>query len=505
MVAVLSTISRMTLLAPVAACISQTKWRTFQVPNRLRDFEIQDEASRGLYGALLLLFSRWPSKLAATGAVVTLAATAFGPFTQQILSFESRDLFLPNTSVSFGFSREYATLANTSQSESFYIPVGDLDWTMRGAVTKALYNMDITPEFNCSSTCMWNGVYNTLGFNYKCENVTAVTLETRQCQHPSPSFYNCSMTTPGNTTIKTNFIQTQEQTTKFISSSTHSSWSLRGWQWYPGITDQGLDFVHIAQYLVEPDINKFDTFAPNITECTISMAAWSLSDAVARGNSFDTNKTEIALGQNLSIRSCERITDKRCQYAQLNATENGLSFEINMYDWMAITAFITSQLSDIEEKTTEVLSDWEKEASPILASSAGDITDWVPRMTQSMTDTLRSGTNKQLAYGSSLESIVYVQVTWVWAILPFATEICALILLVLTIWESRASRGIPLWKSSAVAMLFYDIHESSHETTPLVLSTRLQSKADLKAVLNQTARLSSWQLEQNDDLETDLE
>jgi hypothetical protein len=111
MVAVLSTISRMTLLALVAECISQLKWGFLREPHKLKEFGQFDEASRGVYGSLILL-GRFSSKLAALGAFITLVATAFGTLSQQVLNLEAKNFMLPNSSAIFGLTHEYATLAN---------------------------------------------------------------------------------------------------------------------------------------------------------------------------------------------------------------------------------------------------------------------------------------------------------------------------------------------------------------------------------------------------------
>lgn len=54
---ILSTIMRACMLLPVATCIGQLKWSWFRSRRRLVDVERFDEASRGITGSLVLLWT----------------------------------------------------------------------------------------------------------------------------------------------------------------------------------------------------------------------------------------------------------------------------------------------------------------------------------------------------------------------------------------------------------------------------------------------------------------
>ncbi len=49
----------------------------------------------------------------------------------------------------------------------------------------------------------------------------------------------------------------------------------------------------------------------------------------------------------------------------------------------------------------------------------------------------------------------FVSVQWEWLSLPIVVEIATAILLTITMWQSRRSRGVELWKSSNVALLYH--------------------------------------------------
>jgi hypothetical protein len=49
--------------------------------------------------------------------------------------------------------------------------------------------------------------------------------------------------------------------------------------------------------------------------------------------------------------------------------------------------------------------------------------------------------------------VQYVRIQWEYLIGPVAIELVAIIFAVLTMFRSRESRGVPLWKTSALAVL----------------------------------------------------
>lgn len=95
LVALLSTLSRTALIVPVASCISQLKWvHSMSSPRPLREFQILDEASRGPWGSLTLIWRlHFKTKLATWGAVITIVSLTMGPLSQQLLSYPSRSHF----------------------------------------------------------------------------------------------------------------------------------------------------------------------------------------------------------------------------------------------------------------------------------------------------------------------------------------------------------------------------------------------------------------------------
>jgi hypothetical protein len=85
------TLSKSSLLMLIAEGISQLKWAHFAEKRQvLYDLQLFDAASRGPWGAFLLLYARkFKPVLACIGAIITIVALAMDPCAQQILEFRT--------------------------------------------------------------------------------------------------------------------------------------------------------------------------------------------------------------------------------------------------------------------------------------------------------------------------------------------------------------------------------------------------------------------------------
>jgi hypothetical protein len=109
-ISTLATISKSAALLVVAASMSQYKWlllRDTKQDCNLRDVQLIDDASRGLWGSIKLLpciRNRWVITL---GAITTIASIAMEPLVQQVPSFTVETL------------RTQTELANVSRALSW--------------------------------------------------------------------------------------------------------------------------------------------------------------------------------------------------------------------------------------------------------------------------------------------------------------------------------------------------------------------------------------------------
>lgn len=91
----LGTVVKTTLLLVVSSALSQLKWLWFyEKERRLQDLQVYDEASRGPWGAMVLLRTSKFS-LASLGALIVLFLLGFDPFIQQLITTPQRTVSTP--------------------------------------------------------------------------------------------------------------------------------------------------------------------------------------------------------------------------------------------------------------------------------------------------------------------------------------------------------------------------------------------------------------------------
>jgi hypothetical protein len=126
-VAVFTTVAKTSMMVPVAACLSQLKWRHYlRRSDRLINLQFFDDASRGPWGSAMLLLSlRRRAILSWAFAFLTVVALGIDPSAQQILDFPSREAELGNVTAILGRAENYDAKAyvqgkfSTSRSPSF--------------------------------------------------------------------------------------------------------------------------------------------------------------------------------------------------------------------------------------------------------------------------------------------------------------------------------------------------------------------------------------------------
>jgi hypothetical protein len=87
---VMGKIASAALIVPTSEALGQLKWNWFHDSKAMWDFEIFDKASRGPWGALMLLFRTRGRSLAALGALLIVLLLAIDTFFQQVIEFPER-------------------------------------------------------------------------------------------------------------------------------------------------------------------------------------------------------------------------------------------------------------------------------------------------------------------------------------------------------------------------------------------------------------------------------
>lgn len=87
---ILGKVASAALIVPTSEALGQLKWNWFNKSNAMWDFEIFDKATRGPWGAALLLYRTKGQSLAALGALLIVLLLAIDTFFQQVTTYPLR-------------------------------------------------------------------------------------------------------------------------------------------------------------------------------------------------------------------------------------------------------------------------------------------------------------------------------------------------------------------------------------------------------------------------------
>ncbi|KAH4054784.1 hypothetical protein HBI70_065670 [Parastagonospora nodorum] len=177
---VLGKVASAALIVPTTEALGQLKWNWFHKSNAMWDFEIFDKATRGPWGAAMLLFRTKGRSLAALGALLIVLLLAIDTFFQQVVDLPER------WSLESAVSKLPVTVhydPGTTDQYRDWIPSATSDPDLFHVVEKFSYGNGTQPvpfgngtrpdiPLSCpTSKCTWP-VYETLGICSECADVS---------------------------------------------------------------------------------------------------------------------------------------------------------------------------------------------------------------------------------------------------------------------------------------------------------------------------------------------
>ncbi|KAK2626365.1 hypothetical protein QTJ16_004627 [Diplocarpon rosae] len=166
LVSVFSTLLKALMMLTVAECISQLKWIWFKSPRSLADLTTFENASRGPWGSINLLFALKFHHLAALGALVTIVTIAVDPFVQQTIRFYSCSYVEVKYKASIPIARSYTPQQNILSP----IKAGMVGAIYQG-LTQPTFNGSFGSSFCPTGNCTFPIKYTTFGVCNACTNV----------------------------------------------------------------------------------------------------------------------------------------------------------------------------------------------------------------------------------------------------------------------------------------------------------------------------------------------
>ncbi|KAE8349839.1 hypothetical protein BDV28DRAFT_52780 [Aspergillus coremiiformis] len=482
-VSVLATGSKSVLIFIVSAAIGQLKWIWFRKRNQLFDIQLFDDASRGPWGSLILLFKRRTWSLVSLGALVTVLATAFDPFMQQVLSYPMRQVQTPSE------------MAAVQQCSGYSANAGD-DFTMRRAVNAGYWTSDFAMNPVCESgDCTWPD-FKSVGFCSRCEDITSTATLQGCTDVPfdpninTTQYTRCEVILPqgtaGNVPITVTVLPSGHYamgvpndaiwTVNSLGNVAHHKAT------YGGIENPLYVLAHANLDLpTTSDVNSHPEKGLRInkvTQCAISLCARNYRISVRRGTplinvtstdygkvvpSSDTSEEMCWLSGAPSLKPVRENPANHTQFAVCNATDLRASIAPATligkfyYQWTfspaefrspgALPWSLTSVGKTADDKVT-VADDFHNVLNTTLDTVMQNIA-------ASLTKHGRDGSS-DIVHGTVSVSEVYVAVNWRWVSLPLAILLLTVLFFVLTLLADKKN-GRGLWKSSVLPVLYHGL------------------------------------------------
>ncbi|KAH7093249.1 hypothetical protein FB567DRAFT_170781 [Paraphoma chrysanthemicola] len=481
-IAIFITAAKSLALLVIGACIAQSKWIRFKTaPRKLTELDLFENAARGPLGSLMLLLQvRWHSGFASVGAILTILALGVDTFAQQVIRLDTRNVEVLDGGASFSISHNYTGGARFMQPHPVDVEPSTVDVAMEGAVLRGVYNISSNPEFKCNSMCVWHDSYISLGFTSQCKDVTTATLASN-FNTTSNQTYNrgvFNLTTPGKVTLGMGLD---------LLWRTQINVNATG---FKGAYDGGAkpqkpfpaDFLRVAVARRHPDalvgfVSESDPPAVyfkelEITECTISFAAYNYTTLSASGNQLDVQSTIIPLDAGtVNGRPGSRVWYNQTGLPPFVVPEADITALVNLFESSRFSGSMT---------TGQVIP---KPPSGIVMSLLkSDITKTFDNVAASMTEQLRSS-GSDVARGISVKSVVFVHIRWGWLALPIAVTVVSAAFLVATWIHARLHHCVP-WKSSSVAILYHHVVMNGDEKA--VLRSEMRSLTEMERAAKKT-------------------
>ncbi|KAH7398492.1 hypothetical protein BKA66DRAFT_407866 [Pyrenochaeta sp. MPI-SDFR-AT-0127] len=510
-VSILSRIAGAALLLPVAEALGQLKWIWFirGDSKKMWDFEMFDNASRGPWGALLLLIHTKGKTIAALGALVTIFALALDPFFQQVVSFPER-WTLQNVNSSVSRVIRYEPELNVDYVNG--VEWTNLDTAMATVIDPFFYSNGTQPmpfgngsrvdfPLSCpSSNCTWP-TYETLGVCTKCVEVPE--LLNFSCIYTRvdwTSVLNATVSSYPNATVCGYFLNSTSAEPVLMSGYMIDddgkpideallmrtlpllSNPLREPLWGQG----SINFQDIRNPLIDVLISSTVSLsdvhankAPILHECVLAWCVKTIQSSYIVGT-YKEEITTTYLNESSGQMPWRTTIDPEdggtftdyLENVTIAAPSTGEKFPewgwgVNN-DTMHRTVVVFDRMfpafTTIGESSEKILR-WRTGHPKEVRTKIPDINPWLlpnnvthhmERLVEAMTSFMRSTTSGELIFGQAFDNEVYVWVRWAWLTLPLGLLLFSGTFLLATVVKSAMEKDqVSIRKNSAIATLLY--------------------------------------------------
>ena len=463
LLSIFATVLRTAVVVAVSSAIFQLGYVWFTKTRPLDDLEVFNTASRGIAGSLPLIWLQRGRGWASLGAFLFILVLLSDTFVQQIVTFPTKEIT----------KDVLATIGRNSIYDE-WIPGEEEDVkaiapSMSAAIMTGLYNPDITPfaiKPNCpTGQCTWPPVY-TQAIRSKCSNVDSLVEST--CPEGKLS-QNCIFFLPNDGPALSGQQSLLNSTTVILNSDNYNISTMI----FPKIPRQLATFQIISQATGSDTVNvkamqcilylSIDTYNSSVVNGTLNekwLSTWTDTNFIRPGTpDWISNPSQIPGGP-----YCMSYNS---------------AISLQNYFWMLFSGSVSgSDDSSIPSSDTMELF--------AALMSAGTLAARMENLALAMTYHLRgwrapnstNDTDENTVFGDVKEYQAYIQVNWLWFILP-ASLPCLTLILLLSTMHLTQKKALTTFKSSPIALIFAgptDKHrghfERIEDLSQMVLKTR---------------------------------
>ncbi|KAL4807997.1 hypothetical protein BDV18DRAFT_167820 [Aspergillus unguis] len=444
LVSVLSTVMKASMAFILTESLAQLKWSWFRGGNKLSDLALLDAASRGVLGAFVVLFRFLPRHLISFGCFVLVIAAATDPFVQQVIGVSERSVHAPgNSSIQVCNASTYNNYDEGAGPGLNEVPLGTAGAIYSGIYQSQSPNSDAVlascPTGNCTFA-----PYQSLGFCSRCMNITD-SLQVNKTSFGTLTEYNYTLPNGFWFNTAANMVYLMNATTgrELINLPAAD---------LPLI----LNFTAISSA-------GYGTTEITATECALYYCVQTYGAAV-RGGDFSETRTSVSTTSNGSSSAVSDfvITPNVCY---VNGTRHEKPYTdtdncVYKVNWLSRLAMANSLMPLLEGEGSLFISNrpsWDPQTLKAVYGTQGNLTDIASvfkSLTSSLTLQARSKVCDATVQGTTWTEQSFVQVRWLWMILPGALVLLSGIFLFVTILHTRNQY---IWKSSPLALLFSDL------------------------------------------------
>ncbi|KAF2036627.1 hypothetical protein EK21DRAFT_105939 [Setomelanomma holmii] len=463
------------LIVPTSEALGQLKWNWFYNSRAVLDFEIFDKASRGPWGAIMLLFRKRGRSLAALGALLIVLLLAIDTFFLSQVVVLSDRWYLDSEAGTLPLTVQYEPNLPKVYRERANMNVQDIDiarvierFAYDNGTQPVLYAngtrpgipLDVGSEltYAClAGTMDWtsdlDGGYNVKD-DYKNGAMCGYFLNVTSHRPVLMSDYQVNADgTAGDTLL----MHTLPLTMIFDYFPFYGNGSIN----FKSLRDTIADVLIVSANGSTSSVHQGTP--PVAQECVLSWCVKTIRSTPSTLDSFSfqtayENGTDNYYLQNISIDLGKTPSGRTISgFGTLNSSASTIYQGFQNIFPAFTTLRSNSTVPVMRWKTWDKGPPWNRvlDFNPWLAPN--NVTRHMERFATAMTNVIRTAPRKIMLSGDAFSTETFTRIRWPWLAFPFALLLLSLIFLVSTIIKTSNDGAMGTWKTSAMPTLIYSL------------------------------------------------